>query len=144
MAGGLTALLAGGFLVLPACSDSSGPGSGIRDARAVVYGTVTGNGEPAADVEVTVTPYGSSCEQVLLGGAEPSVTTGSDGGYRVVIEREIVGTSVTICPVVAFEPLPASGFASRDTVAEDRLFDLRAVDAGIGVDSVAVNADLTP
>lgn len=145
---GAAVIVSGLVLAVPACSDSSGPdGGNLRQARAVVYGTVTGNGEAAAGVEVTVTPYTATCEQQLLGGAEPAVTTDSEGRYRVVVQREIVGSSVTACPEVEFQPSAGSGLAEETLTAQensDKLFDLRDVNAGIGIDSVAVDADLTP
>lgn len=142
---GLTVLAGGVLVVLPGCSDSSsgpGDGGGLRDARAIVYGTVEGNGQPAADVEVTVTPRNSACERELLGGAAPTVTTDAEGGYRVVIEREIVGSTVTICPEVEFVVPSGSGLSNETIVGRDDLVELR--DVSTGADSVRIDADLTP
>lgn len=139
----LAALVGGGLLVLPGCSSNgTGPGGEIRPAEAIVYGTVTADGEPASDVDVTVTPHTASCQDELLGGAEPTVATGSDGSYRVVIEREILGTSITVCPVIDFDPPAGSGLFQETVEGEDHLVELRVVEEGIGTDSVAVDVDL--
>lgn len=140
---GMAVLLGGTLLSLPACSDNGTVGSGLRDARAVVYGTVTNDGEPAAGVQVTVTPFSATCQEVLLGGAEPTVETDPEGAYSVAIEREIVGSSVDVCPDVDFEPPAGSGMVERTIEGDPQnLVELRALDGGEGVDSLVVDVDL--
>lgn len=142
---GMAALLGGALLALPACSDDSSTGPGLRDARAVVHGTVTNDGEPAAGVEVTVTPFSSNCQDVLLGGAAPTVETDPDGAYSVAIEREILGSSVDVCPEVDFLPPAGSGMVEHTVEGDPQnLVELRALDAGDGVDSLVVDVDLAP
>lgn len=140
---GMAVLLGGALLSLPACSDDGSVGPGLRDARAVVHGTVTNDGEPATGVEVTVTPFDASCQEVLLGGAAPTVETGPDGAYSVAIEREILGSSVGVCPTVDFAPPAGSGMVDRTIEGDPQnLVELRALDAGEGVDSLVVDVDL--
>lgn len=141
---GMAVLLGGAFLVLPGCSDSA-IGPDLRDARAVVHGTVTNDGEPAAGVEVTVTPFNAVCQEMLLGGAAPTVETDPQGSYSVSIEREILGSSVEVCPEVDFVPPAGSGMVEQTIEGDPQtLVELRAVDAGDGVDSLAVDVDLAP
>lgn len=142
---GVAVLLGGAFLALPACSDDGSVGPDLRDARAVVHGTVTNDGEPAAGVEVTVTPFDAVCQEMLLGGAAPTVETDPQGSYSVSIEREILGSSVEVCPEVDFVPPAGSGMVERTIEGDPQsLVELRAVDAGDGVDSLAVDVDLAP
>lgn len=141
---GMAVLLGGALLALPGCSDSA-VGPDLRDARAVVHGTVTNDGDPAAGVEVTVTPFNAVCQEMLLGGAAPTVETDPQGSYSVSIEREIVGSSVEVCPEVEFEPPAGSGMVEQTIEGDPQnLVELRAVDAGNGVDSLAVDVDLAP
>lgn len=111
----------------------------------MVHGTVTNDGEPAAEVEVTVTPYNAVCQDELLGGAAPTVETDPDGAYSVAIEREILGSSVDICPEVDFVPPAGSGMVEVTIEGDPQnLVELRAVDAASGVDSLVVDVDLAP
>lgn len=142
---GMAVLLGGTFLSLPACSDDGSVGPGLRDARAVVHGTATNDGEPAGGVEVTVTPFNATCQEVLLGGAAPTVETDAEGAYSVTIEREILGSGVDVCPEVGFLPPAGSGMVERTIEGDPQnLVELRALDAGNGVDSLAVDVDLAP